>query len=154
MTHWLKSMGTRVGMEHVQERPRVQLSTSHTHINIPTCGVFIIISKCIYLESYNHNTHQSIYDTTVHMGYLCVCNLWTVGHEVVLEHVPSLPLSPYFLTSESSLHFLKIKKKIFNVLCSNTCVFTCSGFVHYVYMYSASNVDMPLLSFYGCIAIA
>ena len=42
MYGWLtgeKSMGTRVGMEHVQERPYVQLSTSHTHINIPTCGV-------------------------------------------------------------------------------------------------------------------
>ena len=36
-------MGTRVGMEHVQERPYVQLFTSHhTHINIPTCGVFTI----------------------------------------------------------------------------------------------------------------
>ena len=34
-----KSMGTRVGMEHVQEQPHVQLSTNHTHINIPTCGV-------------------------------------------------------------------------------------------------------------------
>ena len=34
-------MGTREGMEHVQERPHVQLSISHTHTNIPTCGVFI-----------------------------------------------------------------------------------------------------------------
>ena len=34
-----KSMWTRVRMEHVQERSHVQLSTSHTHINIPTCGV-------------------------------------------------------------------------------------------------------------------
>ena len=48
-------MGTRVGMEHVQEQPHVQLSTSDTHQNIATCGVFI--SKCIYLESYNHNTY-------------------------------------------------------------------------------------------------
>ena len=43
MQGWLtgeKSMGTRVGMEHVHERPYVQLSTGHhTHINIPTCGV-------------------------------------------------------------------------------------------------------------------
>ena len=39
MTH---CMGTRVGMEYVQEQPHVQMSTSHTHINIPTCGVFII----------------------------------------------------------------------------------------------------------------
>ena len=34
-----KSMVTRVGMEHVQEQPHVQLSTSYTHINISTCGV-------------------------------------------------------------------------------------------------------------------
>ena len=27
---------------------------------------------------------------------VCVCDLWTVGHEVILEHVPSQPLSPYF----------------------------------------------------------
>ena len=42
MTDWLKCMGTRVGMEHVQEQPHVQLFTSDTHINIPTCSVFII----------------------------------------------------------------------------------------------------------------
>ena len=29
-------------------------------------------------------------------GYLCGCDLWTVGHKVVLEYVPSLPLFPYF----------------------------------------------------------
>ena len=43
MTNWWKSMGTWVGMEQVQEQPHVRLSTSHhTHINIPTCGVFTI----------------------------------------------------------------------------------------------------------------
>ena len=36
-------------MEHVQERPRVQLSTSHTHLNIPTYGVFNI-SKSVWLH--------------------------------------------------------------------------------------------------------
>ena len=45
-------MGTRVGMEHVQERPHVQLSTSHTHRNIPTRGVHVYLlsasqSDCI-----------------------------------------------------------------------------------------------------------
>ena len=38
-------MGTRVGMEHVQERPHVQLSTSHhthVHINILTSGVIYV----------------------------------------------------------------------------------------------------------------
>ena len=45
--------------------------------------------------------------------YLCGCDLWTVGHEVVLEHVPSLPLSPYFFhqsvipTFPEKLNFFK-----------------------------------------------
>ena len=38
MTDWWKKYGDRVGMEQVQEQPHVQLSTSHTHINI-TCGI-------------------------------------------------------------------------------------------------------------------
>ena len=39
-------MGTRVGMEHVQECPHVQLSTSHTHINIPIHVVFETSQCC------------------------------------------------------------------------------------------------------------
>ena len=46
MTHWCKKYGDKVGMEHVQEQPHVQLSTSHTHINIPTCGVLRYTSEC------------------------------------------------------------------------------------------------------------
>ena len=42
-------MGTMVGMEHVQEQPHVQLSTSYTHINIPTCGVLRWTSQCCAL---------------------------------------------------------------------------------------------------------
>ena len=50
-----KSMGTRVGRKHVKERPHIQLPTGHIHINIPTCGAFVISSHAS--ESYNHNTH-------------------------------------------------------------------------------------------------
>ena len=58
MTDWWKKYGDKVGMEHVKEQPNVQLSTSHTHINIPTCGVFIISKSVrLHLEPYNHNTH-------------------------------------------------------------------------------------------------
>ena len=39
MTRWFKKYGDKVGMEHVQERPHVQLFTSHTYINIPTCEI-------------------------------------------------------------------------------------------------------------------
>ena len=52
-----KSMGTRVGMEHVPERlmsncPQV------THINIPTCGVFIK-SQSAWLHLENHKTQYN-----------------------------------------------------------------------------------------------
>ena len=30
------------------------------------------------------------------MGYLCSCGLWTVGHEVILEHIPSLRCPQFF----------------------------------------------------------
>ena len=69
---WLtgeKKFGDKVGMECV-EWPCVQISTSHTHIhvNIPTCGIFII-SKSIWLhlESYNHKT-SLVYLKTPHVG--------------------------------------------------------------------------------------
>ena len=39
--------------------------------------------------------------------------MWTVRHEVVLEHVPSLPLSPYFFHQWVIPTFPEIKKKIF-----------------------------------------
>ena len=45
-------------------------------------------------------------------GCLCGCDLWTIGHEVVLEHVPSLPLSPYFFHQLVIPTFLEIKKKL------------------------------------------
>ena len=51
MTDWWKKYGDKgIGMEHVQEQPHIQLPISHTHINIPTCGVFIISSQsdCIW----------------------------------------------------------------------------------------------------------
>ena len=41
MIHWFNKYRTRVGMEHVQERPLVQLSTSHTHKYVHD-GVFIV----------------------------------------------------------------------------------------------------------------
>ena len=50
-------------MEHVQGQPHVQLSTSHTHLNILTCGVFTVSqSDCIWnpitttLASLSQNT--------------------------------------------------------------------------------------------------
>ena len=49
---------------------------------------------------------------TWNIGYLCRCDLWTVGHDsVILEHILSIPFlhCPHtFFTSESSLHFLQI----------------------------------------------
>ena len=51
----------------------------------------------------------------VSKSYLCGCDLWTVGHEVVLEHVPSLPLSPYFFHQWVIPAFPEIK--IFFLMC-------------------------------------
>ena len=83
----------KIFRKSVQERPHILLSTSHTHINIPTCGVLFIIpsqSDCIW----NPITTTLSQNTTCRD--ICGCDLWTVGYEVILEHVPSLPLSPYF----------------------------------------------------------
>ena len=103
-----KSMETRVRMEHVQEWPHVQLSTSHTHINIPKCGVF---SDCIWNTITTTLTSLS-QNTICRDVYACVCDLWTVGHEVILEQVPFLPFPHTFFTSESVIPtFLEIKKK-------------------------------------------
>ena len=72
-------------------------------------------------------------------GYLCGCELWTVGHEVILEHVPALPLSPYFFHQSVIPTFPKIKKNFFlmyseeiaisSLKChtNNSCTLICHG---------------------------
>ena len=105
MTHWWKSMGTRVGMEHVQEWPHVQLSTSHTHINISTCGVLrSVVVIGFQMQSGWLAPHIGIF------MWVWLVDSWTWGHSWTCS-IP-IPLSPYFFTSESSLHFLIF----FNVL--------------------------------------
>ena len=48
--------------------------------------------------------------------YLRGCDLWTIGHEVVLEHAPSLPLSPYFFHQSVIPKFPVIFSKFSTVL--------------------------------------
>ena len=100
-----KSMGTRVGMEHAQERPHDQLSTSHTHINIPTCGVLFIIpsqSDCIWNPITTTLTGLS-QNTTCRDIYVGV----TCGQlDMRSFSIPTL-VAILFFTSQSSLHFLQ-----------------------------------------------
>ena len=46
-------------------------------------------------------------------GYLCGCDLWTVRHRSFLNMFHSFPYPHTFFTSQSSLHSLKLKKKIY-----------------------------------------
>ena len=93
---------------------------------------------------------------TWNIGYLCRCDLWTVGHDsVILEHIPSIPSlhCPHtFFTSESSLHFLQIFNNYYAFLLTflmaliwplqmfwvchqhqhSSCIFSCS-FVYLVF---------------------
>ena len=69
-----------------------------THINIPTCGALRWTSQCCALHGYRipDAVRLTYIDTPHDCRDIYVGDLWTVGHEVVLEHVPSLPLSPSF----------------------------------------------------------
>ena len=62
----------------------VQLSTNLIHINIPSCGVFIISKSVLTASRIVTTTLTSLWaiflNTTC--SFLCGCGLWTVGHEV------------------------------------------------------------------------
>ena len=111
--NWWKKCGDKVGMECVQEQPHVQLSTSHIHINIPTCGVFIVCkSVWLHLECYYHNNPDLYYGlntscTDIYVGVACR----QLDRRLFLN-TPILTMSPYFLP----VHFLKFFQKFLNVL--------------------------------------
>ena len=65
----VKKYGDKVGMGHVQERPHVQLSTSHTHIISPHVVYYSSQSDCTGIV-YNHNTSLS-QNTTCRVGVTC-----------------------------------------------------------------------------------
>ena len=74
----------------------VQLSTSHTHINIGYPYMWCIHSKSVWLhlKSYNQCTTLAILSQKHHIyGYLCGCDLWTVALDM-----------RSFLNMSSSIH--------------------------------------------------
>ena len=107
-------MGTRVGMEHVQERLHIQLSTSQTHQNIPTCDV--LRYRLVSVVVIGFQIDALAYEWIQVGIFWCVwlVDSWTWGHSwtcSIPTHVPIL-----FSPVSHLPTFPEIKKKIY---CTN-----------------------------------
>ena len=89
------------------------INTPHTHTGCSDSDSVVVDYALVVVILWD-------LDLPRYHSYLCGCDLWTVRHDVVLEHVPSLPLSPYFFHQWVIPTFPKIKKKL-NVLLNEIC---------------------------------
>ena len=112
MTHWWKKYRDKGRGGTVQKRPHVQLSTSHTHINCKysyLSGVFIISKSVDCIWNHIITTLTCLFQNTtcrdIYVGVTC-------GQLDMKSFLNMFHPNPCPDTSQSSLQFLKLKKKL------------------------------------------